>query len=225
VIQQGFDQNAPVFETADPIFVSDHKLRIVLWNEGAESLLGHEAKEVLGKHCYDLMGCRNGGGELACHANCMEVMKTLQQELAPTFEKCIRAKSGLTVPMSVTTILVPSRTRELSVLVHLLRDLTRQKEIEALLHSVVTGAAKLSLGSADGSPQAKEAGQIVPPAITQREREVIRLLAQGASTETIAAKLFISNRTARNHIQHILAKLQVHSRLEAVAYALTNALL
>jgi PAS domain S-box-containing protein len=225
VIQQGFDQNGPIFKTADPIFAVDHKCRIVLWNEGAESLLGHVAKDVLGKSCHELMGCRNGGGELVCHANCMELMKTLQQDLAPTFEKCIPAKSGVTVPLSVTTILVPSKTRELSVLVHLLRDLTRQKEIETLLHSVVTGAARLSLGSPDGSPQTKEAGQIAPPAITQREREVIRLLARGASTETIAAKLFISNRTARNHIQHILAKLQVHSRLEAVAYALTNALL
>jgi DNA-binding NarL/FixJ family response regulator len=155
----------------------------------------------------------------------MEVLMTLHQDLVPTFEKSIRTRSGAIVPLSITTILAPSSTRELSVLVHLLRDLRRQKEIEQLLHSVVSGAARLALGAPDGSPKEAEAASIAPPAVTAREREVIRLLAQGASTEAIAAKLFISNRTARNHIQHILAKLQVHSRLEAVAYAMTNGLL
>lgn len=59
-------------------------------------------------------------------------------------------------------------------------------------------------------------------AITSREQEVLRLLASGASTEAIATQLGISPATARNHINKILGKLGVHSRLEAVTLALRN---
>jgi two-component system nitrate/nitrite response regulator NarL len=47
----------------------------------------------------------------------------------------------------------------------------------------------------------------------------------GASTESIAQRLSISERTVRNHINNMLAKLGVHSRLEAVAYSIRNGLL
>ncbi|HXF74158.1 MAG TPA: response regulator transcription factor [Actinomycetota bacterium] len=53
--------------------------------------------------------------------------------------------------------------------------------------------------------------------LTRREREVLRLIAGGAGTEAIARALVISPQTARTHIQNILSKLQVHSRLEAAA--------
>jgi len=64
-----------------------------------------------------------------------------------------------------------------------------------------------------------------PAGKSRRERDVLRLLGSGASTRTIAKKLFISPATARNHVRHILAKLQVHSRLEAVTLALRNGLI
>jgi DNA-binding NarL/FixJ family response regulator len=53
--------------------------------------------------------------------------------------------------------------------------------------------------------------------LTRRERQVLALLAEGADNETIARILVISPQTARTHIQSILSKLEVHSRLEAVA--------
>jgi DNA-binding NarL/FixJ family response regulator len=55
--------------------------------------------------------------------------------------------------------------------------------------------------------------------LTQRELEVLQLLAHGFSTEKIAADLFISVHTVRNHVSKILAKLGAHSKLEAVAIA------
>ncbi|MFA9429873.1 response regulator [Egicoccus sp. AB-alg2] len=55
--------------------------------------------------------------------------------------------------------------------------------------------------------------------LTPREREVLRLLAEGASTEDIAARLVISPHTVRNHVRHIIEKLGVHTKLEAVAVA------
>lgn len=55
--------------------------------------------------------------------------------------------------------------------------------------------------------------------LTQREREVLRLLVQGEDNEAIGRALVISPQTARTHVQNILAKLRLHSRLEAAAFA------
>jgi DNA-binding NarL/FixJ family response regulator len=53
--------------------------------------------------------------------------------------------------------------------------------------------------------------------LTRREREVLRLLVEGGTNQAIARRLLISPETARTHVQNILVKLGVHSRLEAVA--------
>ena len=75
------------------------------------------------------------------------------------------------------------------------------------------------------------ADQAAPSAETQREsltprqHEVLRLLADGRSTEEIAASLGLSDETVRNHIRQLLRRLGVHSRLAAVAYARRHGLL
>jgi DNA-binding NarL/FixJ family response regulator len=60
--------------------------------------------------------------------------------------------------------------------------------------------------------------------LTPREREVLKLLAEGLGQKKIAQALFITPKTVATHIQHILMKLDVHSRAEAVAYAHRNRL-
>lgn len=55
--------------------------------------------------------------------------------------------------------------------------------------------------------------------LTRREREVLALLADGSNKDAIAEALAISPQTARTHVQNILAKLGLHSRLEAAAFA------
>ena len=66
-----------------------------------------------------------------------------------------------------------------------------------------------------------------PPksSLTARESEVLRLLADGLSQSDIAARLFISSKTVATHIEHILEKLDVRSRAQAVAYAYREGLL
>jgi DNA-binding NarL/FixJ family response regulator len=61
--------------------------------------------------------------------------------------------------------------------------------------------------------------------LTPREREVLALLADGADNGDIARVLVISPQTARTHIQNILGKLSVHSRLEAAALVRQNGIL
>ncbi len=58
--------------------------------------------------------------------------------------------------------------------------------------------------------------------LTDREREILQLLAEGMRNEGIAAKLFISPQTVQTHVRNILGKLRVHSKLEAVAFAVKN---
>jgi DNA-binding NarL/FixJ family response regulator len=61
--------------------------------------------------------------------------------------------------------------------------------------------------------------------LTAREREVLARLAEGADNDAIAQALVISPETARTHIQNVLSKLGVHSRLEATAFVIKNHLL
>jgi DNA-binding NarL/FixJ family response regulator len=61
--------------------------------------------------------------------------------------------------------------------------------------------------------------------LTRREREVLARLAEGADSDGIAQILVISPETARTHIQNVLSKLGVHSRLEATAFVIHNGLL
>ncbi len=61
--------------------------------------------------------------------------------------------------------------------------------------------------------------------LTDRELDVLRLVAQGHSNKEIAARLFISENTVKNHVRNMLEKLQLHSRMEAVMYAVRENLL
>ncbi len=212
-----------IFNTADPVFAVDRGLRIALWNRAAEELLGYRAEEVLGRHCYDLIGCRSESGHFACHGNCLELLKSGRQDLVPTHEFMLRTKYGRDIWVSLSTVLMPSSQKDLTVLVHLFRDASRQKQMEHFIGHLVSHAAKLSMPPGSDPPTSQPAAP-APLAITGREQEILRLLASGISTKAIAEKLFISPATARNHIHNILTKLEVHSRLEAVTVAMKHGL-
>ncbi|HVM17238.1 MAG TPA: response regulator transcription factor [Gaiellaceae bacterium] len=70
------------------------------------------------------------------------------------------------------------------------------------------------------SPAAREL-----PALTQRERDVLRLLADGLSNEEIGKRLFISPETVRTHVRKAMAKLDADTRTQAVATALRQSLI
>ena len=61
--------------------------------------------------------------------------------------------------------------------------------------------------------------------LTSREREILQLIAEGLTNSAIAARLFISVNTVRNHVQSILAKLGAHSKLEALSMAIRDGII
>jgi DNA-binding NarL/FixJ family response regulator len=77
--------------------------------------------------------------------------------------------------------------------------------------------ARSAVGRGDGA-------ELLSGRLSQREGEVLTLLVQGADGATMAARLGISRNTVRTHVQNILTKLQVHSRLEAATFAVRHRL-
>ena len=87
------------------------------------------------------------------------------------------------------------------------------------------GLAGLVLGEfrkLSTQPQADPSRPI--PELTERETEVLKLVATGMSYKEIASELFISHRTVQNHVQNTLGKLQMHNRIELVRFAIARGL-
>ena len=69
-----------------------------------------------------------------------------------------------------------------------------------------------------------EPGIPIAPELTERETEILRLVAKGLSSRQIAERLVISHRTVQNHVQNTLTKLQLHNRVELTRYAFEQGL-
>jgi DNA-binding NarL/FixJ family response regulator len=73
--------------------------------------------------------------------------------------------------------------------------------------------------------QAEERQRSLLPSLTDREVDVLKLVAKGLSNREISEELYISENTVKNHVRNILEKLHLHSRMEAVVYAMREKLL
>ena len=100
-------------------------------------------------------------------------------------------------------------------------DLTGEEGLDPACIAALRSCARLDISYQRRRSDAAAAS----PALSSRELEVLRLLADGASNPAISKALYISRRTAEHHVEHILTKLGVTSRTAAVAYALTHQLL
>ena len=79
-----------------------------------------------------------------------------------------------------------------------------------------------ALARRDGGDRTQE---VPAPRLTEREMEVLKLVARGMNNRDIAKELFISENTVKNHVRNILEKLQIHSRMEAVMVAVREKLI
>ena len=85
---------------------------------------------------------------------------------------------------------------------------------------LLTEFATLARRDQDEPPQ-----QVPAPKLTDREMQVLKLVARGMNNRDIAKELFISDNTVKNHVRNILEKLQIHSRMEAVMVAVREKLI
>lgn len=198
--------------TADGVMVLDPAGTIIFWNAAAEEILGYSPSDVLGRPCWEVLHGRTEQGNLSCHPHCHVLTMAERREPIRAYDVWTRAKDGTARWINISTLQVD--TADGYVLVRTFRDVTRQHYLmEAVIHHIGGGRAS--------SPEGSDP---LFASLTGREREVLRCLARGEGAEEIAHRLGIHTATVRNHIQSILSKLGVHSRLEAVALAFRSGL-
>ncbi len=202
------------------VFAFDANDLVILWNKGCEELLGRSAYQVLGRHCYDVMCGRDIYGNLYCCPNCPVTVQGREHPKDPIrrFELDVATGDGGTRRVALTTFAIPGPRPSLATLVHVLRvPGEKPSPLEDELEEAVSTAPM------PRTPLRAPEGQVAP--LTEREQEILRRMARGLATTTIAEQLFISPVTVRNHIARILSKLDVHTKLAAVAFAYRNALI
>jgi DNA-binding NarL/FixJ family response regulator len=219
---------------AEPIrtlIVDDHALfrrglEMVLESEAGIELVGEagdgdEAVSVAGESLPDvvLMDIRmpRSSGIEACRAlkdvapSAKIIMLTISDEEEDLFEAIRAGASGYLlkdIPLDEVAGAVRS--------VHGGQSLINPSMAAKLL----TEFAALARRDEEDSPR-----QVPAPRLTEREIEVLRLVARGMNNRDIAKELFISENTVKNHVRNILEKLQIHSRMEAVMVAVREKLI
>ncbi|MBK9215987.1 MAG: LuxR family transcriptional regulator [Chloracidobacterium sp.] len=102
--------------------------------------------------------------------------------------------------------------------VHILRLIDVRKRLELMVRDFLVTEVKIPQDEAVSLIHQSHSA-IIETELTAREREILKLVGVGKPTRAIADSLHISPNTVDNHIQHILKKLNAHSRLEAVRRA------
>src|SRR5262249_39354825 len=120
--------------------------------------------------------------------------------------------------VTVTPFTISEGHPSLATIVHVLRDPAAPR---SALEEELSDATGSAASSSKGRP-ARRAGRI--DALTDREQEILRRLARGMPTDAIAAELFFSPVTVRTRVARILGRLEVHTKLAAVAFAYQNRL-
>jgi PAS domain S-box-containing protein len=196
---------------SDGVFAVDQAMRIVYWNDAASRIFRTPASEALGARCDEVVAGLDSTGARLCAPDCKIVACARRGHASATYDLVRPASDGERQWLNVSIVVLRGRRRASTLAVHLVRDVTDRRAVEL--------RSQRLLSRLDRRPSATAA------TITRREAEVLRLLASGASNASIADTLGLSVTTVRNHIEHLLAKLGVHSKLEAVVEAARTGLL
>ena len=187
----------------DPMFVIDDRHRIVFWNRAIERLIGRTHDEVAGRSCETILDGHDHYGNRYCAELCPVQLIARRNEAVRHFELRLQTKAGTPIHVDISVVKFTLRSSKRVLLAHLVRP------VEERVAAVPVEPA---------APQHGLRGHL-PPELTTREGEILSLLAGGRNVRQIAEALNISPLTARNHIQNIMEKLEVHSQTEAVALA------
>jgi PAS domain S-box-containing protein len=207
--------------TADAAFTVAGDGKICSWNESARRLFGYEASEVLDRHVEEVFDAYDGlgteplvGGSQAAIRNWDDARGGI-----PNFDLDVRIASGDRLWINVSTIRFDNRRSGRRLYVRLARDISQQRRNAELHQRVLEAARQLVTLTGDDAQLA----QVEP--LSEQERRILRLFADGSNAKTIARELDISAQTLRNHLHHINRKLRTHNRLEAVTHAQRRGLL
>ena len=200
--------------TADAAFAVDATGRISGWNTAAAELFGRSEAEAMSVRCHELFQCSDENG-IICSEHC--VIERTAQDDSPlaNFDLRVQTKSGK-LWCNLSTLIATesvSRTRYAIIIV---RPIEVLKRLEQALSELVRQQATYGQ---NGGRVISLAPKPVNVRLTSREVEVLKSLAKGYSTRTIATQLNISSATVKNHIKHILTKFNAHTRLEAIRQA------
>lgn len=182
--------------------------RIRLFNAAAGSFFNVQPDQALGKPCYQVVEGCDVFGNRYCGVGCPLLRMARDGEPVRPTEISLPGAGGNTRRIAVLSIAVPT-TDAGPALVHLFHESFQCSPASAALP--VERSIAISERTA--------------PTLTEREIQVLRLIAEAASTREIAERLSISTATVRNHVQHVLDKLGVSGKLEAVLFAKRNGLL
>ena len=101
----------------------------------------------------------------------------------------------------------------------LIRGISAAAVGESIISSAIAGKVLQQVRATAGSPEAEEA---IRAELSERELDVLKLIASGKDNAMIAGELHISPKTVKNHISNILMKLQIENRIQAAVYAVRS---
>jgi len=176
-------------------------------NQRAQELLGREARDSLGRPCHEVVGGIGATGEAVCMEVCNLRRRARcgqEHQIEPLVFRRVAGRAPedwiLVFPIVMQD---PDGWRPYAL--HLAHSMRQVRRIQDYFESFLPPDA---MPPTCNSPR----GLLSP-----REREILGFLARGKDLKRIARELFISHATVRNHVQHILRNLGVHSIQEAVA--------
>lgn len=205
--------------TADAAFAISEDGGIEYWNKAAERLFGYSAGEVKHKSCYEVLQGMGPLGTRVCHEGCSLMECAGKQTEIPNFDMSVKTRSGRRLWINMSTMVFDNLRTGRRLLIHLAHDISEQKETEQLVHKMLELSQQLGqLGESKVRPSP------VSP-LSEQEKHILRLFAEGKNSPEIAKELTISLQTLRNHLHHINQKLRTHNRLEAVMNAMQRKLI
>ena len=205
-----------LYHTVDGVFAVDAKQRIIFWDPGCEELFDRSSQWVLGRPCHEVIcGKKQVSGQAFCQPGCCIACKPTDVDVPNNFTIQTSMSNDQPLTLSVNIMLLPSFCKKKWLVTHLLHRFVNQDMLGALETTLRPRQVAASSNLAVSLGQY----EYCTARLSQREMQVLQLLAEGLSTAIIAKRLAISNVTIRNHIQHIQHKLGVHSQVEVVAYA------
>lgn len=201
--------------TSDAAYVVDCEGLVVAWNKEAENLFGITAAQAIGQACDSIVGGIDECGRV-CSTNCTVLQALGKHRPVKNFDLLVRTVDGEQW-CDVSVLIAEFENSTQACAIHILHPVDMRKRLEMVVRDFVVSNTSLPADQAVAMMASRTAARQAD--LSAREIEVLRSLAKGGTTRSIAEQLHISPTTVNNHVQHILHKLDSHTRLEAIRRA------